>query len=203
MLKKLFLALIFSSIVPILMCNFSLAQSDIDVELTTGGTAKCVFNGKVPFRRIKAANNNVVLDAVTGKTDVSINSELDTEKNTINADIFATISAVSNPLELLNGKEVEFESDKFEFSLSKTRKSDGQTTIVTNETTAGETTSVTGNILVKSFDSEKNEASGVLKMVFANTLQTIRKLEEDIETDENGKVIVTCKFNKVPVNFSN
>jgi hypothetical protein len=144
MLKKIFVSLIFSFVVPVLICNFSLAQSDVDVDLTTGGSAKCTFSGKVPFRSIKAANNNLVVDSETGTTEVSINSELDTEKSTVNADIFASIEVISNPLELLNGEIVEFES----------------------------------------------------------TLKTIQTLEEDIEADENGRVIVTCKFKDVPVNFS-
>ena len=201
MLKKIFIGLIISFIVPVLMCNFSLAQSDVGVDLTTGGTAKCNFSGKVPFRSIKAKNNNAVLDPIKGTVEVTINSELDTEKNTINADIFALVEAISDPAELINGMAVEFKSDKFEFSISKTKKSDGTTTQITNETPEGDRTSVTGNILVKSFDSENNEASGILKMVFANTLKTIEALEENIETDENGKVTVICKFDNVPVNF--
>ena len=202
MLKKSFLSFIFSFAVLILMCNFSLAQSDVDVDLTTGGSAKCTFSGKVPFRSIKAADNNLVVDAANATTNVSITSELDTDKSTLNANILATVEATSNPLELLNGKEVTFQSDVFEFSISKTNKSSGKTTKVTNETPDGERTSVTGSILVKSFDSENNDVSGILKMTFANTLRTIQKLEEDIGTDENGKVTVLCKFEKVPVNFS-
>ena len=202
MLKKIFISLMISFIVPILICNFSFAQNDVDVDLTTGGTAKCTFSGKVPFRSIKAANNNLVVDSLAGTTQISIGSELDTEKNTLNADILATITATSDPLELLDGKEVAFESNEFTFSISKTTKSNGKTIQITNETTDGETTSVTGNVVVKSFDSTNNEVSGVIKMTFANTLKTIQKLEEDIEADENGKVTVICKFADIPVNFS-
>ena len=202
MLKKLFLGFIISFVVPVLMCNFSFAQDNVDVQLTTGGSAKCTFSGKVPFRSIKAADNNVVLDAANATTNVSISSDLDTEKSTVSANISATIKATSNPLELLNGKEVEFQSDVFEFSISKTNKSTGKKTEVTNETPDGDRTSVTGNVLVKSFDSENNEVSGVIKMTFANTLKTIQKLEETIGTDENGKVTVICKFENVPIDFS-
>ena len=201
MLKKTFVSLIISFVIPLLLCNFSFAQSDVNVDLTTGGNAKCTFSGKVPFRSIKAANNNVTVDALAGTTNVSINSELDTQKNTINADIFATIEATSNPLELLNGKEVNFQSDVFEFSISKTTKNNGKTIKITNETPDGERTSVTGNVSVQNFDSTKNLVSGVIKMVFANTLKTIQKLEEDIGTDENGKVTVICKFENVPVDI--
>ena len=34
------------------------------------------------------------------------------------------------------------------------------------------------------------------------TFKTIEKLEEDIETDENGRVTVKCTFKNVPVIFS-
>ena len=203
MLKKMFVGLIVSFAVPILMCNVSLAQSDINVNLTTGGTAKCTFSGKVPFRSIKTEANNVVVDAAKGTTQVSINSELDTEKNTFNANIFATVEATSSPLELLSGKEVSFESNTFEFSISKTSKSNGKTIQITNETPDGEKTSATGNLSVKSFDSKKNEVAGVIKIIFENTLKTLQKVEEDIGTDENGKVIVICRFNNVPISFSN
>lgn len=202
MLSKSLTGLVASFVVIIFMCDCSFAQDDIDVELTTGGTAKCVFNGRVPFRRIKAASNNLVVDTQTGLTKVSIESELDTEKSTLNANLFAIIEATSDPTALLSGEEVEFQSTQFEFSVSKTRKSDGTTVEVTNETPEGERTSVTGNVLVKDFDFVGNKASGIIKMVFANTLRTISSLEEDIETDENGKVVVTCRFDKVPVNFS-
>ena len=74
MLKKLFIALILSFICILIPHNFSLAQSDVNVDLTTGGTAKCVFNGKVPFRSIKAANNNFVLDALNATAQVLIDS---------------------------------------------------------------------------------------------------------------------------------
>ncbi len=202
MLKKLFCSSLFSFLSILFLCNFSFAQNDVDVDLITGGAAKCTFNGKVPFKSIKAANNNVVIDPLSGLTEVSINSELDTEKSTINADIFATIDAITDPQELLQGNEVEFESDEFEFSISKTSKKTGKTTEVSNETAEGDRTHVTGNVLVTSFDDENSKASGTLKMVFSNTLKTISNLEEDIETDENGKVTVICRFSDVPVNFS-
>lgn len=201
MLKNIFVGLTASLVISILMCDFSFAQSDVNVDLTTGGSAKCTFSGKVPFRSIKASNNNAVIDPIAGTTQVSIGAELDTEKNTLNANIVATLTATSDPLELLNGKAVEFESDEFEFSISKTRKSDGKTIQITNETPDGEKTNVTGNLLVKSFDSKNNEASGVIKIVFENTLKTIETLEEDIEADVNGKVTAICKFENVPVNF--
>ena len=202
MLKKISIvsALLLMSI--LLANNFALAQNGVDVDLTTGGTAQCVFNGKVPFRKIKAANNNLVIDTETATAEVSISSELDTAKNTINADVFAIVEAISDPLELLNGNPVEFESNEFEFSISKTRKSDGKLIQVTNETPDGDLTTVTGNIVVNTFDSTDNIVSGVLKMVFENTLKTIEKLDEDIQADENGKVTVTCRFKDVPVEFS-
>lgn len=202
MLKKLFVGLVILFVSALFVCSVSFAQSDVDVELTNGGSAKCVFNGRVPFRSIKAANNNLVIDTPSATADVSIKSELDTEKSTVSAGIFAVIEAVSDPTALLGGKEVSFQSKLFEFSISKTRKSDGKTIEVTNETPEGERTNVTGSILVKSFDDENSKVSGMLKMVFANTLKTIQKLEEDIETDENGKVTVLCRFENVPVNFS-
>lgn len=203
MFKKLFVFSISLLLVVVFLHSPSFAQNDIDVELITGGSATCTFKGRVPFKRIKAANNNLVTNTNTGKTDVSIESELDTEKNTITANIFAVIEAVSNPIALLSGQEIEFQSNKFEFSISKIRKSDGALTEVTNETPEGERTNVTGNVLVKSFDNTSDQVSGVLRMVFENTFKTIEKLDEDIETDENGKVTVTCKFENVPVNFSN
>jgi len=200
MLSKSLTGLIVSFVIIIFACGYSFAQGDIDVELTTGGIARCVFNGKVPFRSIKAASNSLVVDTQTGLVKVLIESELDTEKSTLNANLFAIIEATSDPTALLSGKEVEFESTQFEFSISKTRKSDGKTIQISNETPEGERTNVTGNVLVKDFAG--SNASGVIKMVFANTLKTISSLEEDIETDENGKVVVTCRFDKVPINFS-
>ncbi len=196
------LVLLVAFLLTICSCNDLFAQDEVDVDLITGGSAKCVFNGKVPFRSIKAANNNLVIDPLSGLTEVSINSELDTDKNTLNADLFAVIEAVSNPQELLQGEAVEFESNEFEFSISKTSKKTGKTTEVTNETPEGERTNVTGNVLVNQFDSASNQVSGTIKMVFANTLRTISGLEEDIEADENGKVTVLCRFSDVPVNFS-
>lgn len=201
MFKKSFI-LLAAFLLTVCLCNDSFAQNEVDVNLTTGGSAKCVFNGKVPFKSIKAANNNLVIDPLSGLTNVSINSELDTDKNTINANIFAVIEAVSNPQALLQGQAVEFESNEFEFSISKTSKKSGKTTEVTNETPEGERTNVTGNVLVNEFNSVDNQATGTLKMVFANTLRTISNLEEDIEADENGKVTVICRFSDVPVNFS-
>lgn len=201
MFKKIFAGFTVSLVSILLTASLSSAQDGVDVDLTTGGSANCVFNGKVPFRKIKAANNNLVVNTEAETTDVSISSELDTDKSTINADIFATID-VSDPFELLNGESVDFESDEFEFSISKTRKSDGKLIQITNETSDGDLTTVTGNVVVNSFDSENNLVSGVLKMIFENTLKTIEKLDEDIQTDENGKVIVTCRFKDVPVNFS-
>ena len=202
MLNKSFVRLVISFVVVLLVSNYSFAQDEVDVELTTGGTAKCVFNGKVPFRTIMSADNNLLIDTDTGLTEVSISSELDTQKSILSVDLFATIEAVSDPLELLQGKEVEFQSNEFEFLISKTRKSDGKTIEVTNETPEGERTDVTGNVLVKSFDPVSNKVSGVIKIVFCNTFRTIQTLEEDIETDENGKVTVICRFNDVPVELS-
>ena len=178
------------------------AQDEIDVELTTGGRVKCTFNGSVPFRRIKTTNNNVVVD-IDGTTEITIKSELDTEKNTINVDILAKIVALSNPIALLDGQPVDFDSTDFKFSISKMRKSDGKVIEITNETPEGERTTATGNVTVTNF--EKNLSTGVMRMVFENTFRTIEKLDEKIETDENGRVIVKCNFSDVPVicNFFN
>ena len=178
------------------------AQDEIDVELATGGRVKCTFNGSVPFRRIKTTNNNVVVD-IDGTTEITIKSELDTEKNTINVDILAKIVALSNPIALLDGQPVDFDSTDFKFSISKTTKSDGKVIEITNETPEGERTTATGNVTVTNF--EKNLSTGVMRMVFENTFRTIEKLDEEIETDENGRVIVKCNFSDVPVicNFFN
>ena len=177
-------------------------------ELTTGGEAVCVFDGRVPFRRIKTTNNNVVVD-IDGTTEITIKSELDTEKNTINVDILAKIVALSNPFALLDGElvdfnnPVDFDSTDFKFSISKMRKSDGKVIEITNETPEGERTTATGNVTVTNF--EKNLSTGVMRMVFENTFRTIEKLDEKFETDENGRVIVKCNFSDVPVicNFFN
>lgn len=205
MLNKLKKSLLVFVVLLLLAANcFCLAQEEtsdgIDVELTTGGQANCVFNGRVPFRRIKAANNNLVVDTGTGLTEVSINSELDTEKNVINVDLHAVIEALSNPAALLDGEDVEFESRKFDFSISKQNKISGTTVEISNETPEGEKTTVTGKVVVNNFVN--NEATGVIRMVFANTFRTIEKLDEEIETDENGNVTIKCNFKNVPVNFT-
>ncbi|MBI2995410.1 MAG: hypothetical protein HYY52_01705 [Candidatus Melainabacteria bacterium] len=201
MFKRLLFSLFIFMACSIFCSTYTFAQDEgIEVELITGGQANCRFNGKVPFRRIKASNNNIVTDASTGRTEVSINSELDTEKNTINANIFTVVEALSNPATLLSGESVTFESTDFEFSISKERKSDGKIIEVTNETPEGERTQGTVTILVDTFVD--NKASGTFQTTFTNTFRTIEKLEEDVETDENGRVIVKCTFKNVPVNFS-
>jgi len=178
--------------------NSAFAQTDtVDVEIPTGGVAQCVFNSKVPFHRITASNNNIVTDPLTGSTKVGINSELDTDKNTITVDILATVSALSDPSALLSGSEVTFESDEFDLSISKTDKKSGKTTNITNETAEGEKTSASATVIVKSFES--NQAAGSVKFVFSNTTKTIQKLEEDIKTTNNGQVIVRCNFAGIPV----
>ena len=143
----------------------------------------------------------MLVDNNTATAEVAIKSELDTEKSTINVDIFALIEAVSDPIALIGGDILEFQSEKFEFSLSRTRKSDGKVIKITNETPEGDRTNVTGNVLVKHFDIETSSVSGVIKMVFKNTLETIQKTEEDIATDENGSVTAICRFDNVPVTF--
>ena len=201
MLKRLLFSLFIFMTYLIFCCSYTFAQDEgIEVELITGGQANCQFSGKVPFRRIKASNNNIVTNTATGRTEVSVKSELDTEKNTINANIFTVVEALSNPASLLSGETVTFESTSFEFSISKVRKSDGKLIEVSNETPEGERTQGTTTIVVNNFVD--NKASGTFQTVFTNTFKTIEKLEEDIETDENGRVIVKCKFKDVPVSFS-
>lgn len=201
MFKRLLFSLFILMACFVFCGTYTFAQDEgIEVELVTGGQANCRFNGKVPFRRIKASNNNIVTNTTTGRTEVTVKSELDTEKNTINANIFTVIEALSNPASLLSGETVTFESTSFEFSISKVRKSDGKLIEVSNETPEGERTQGTTTIVVNTF--VENKASGTFETIFTNTFKTIEQLEEDIETDENGRVIVKCTFKNVPVNFS-
>lgn len=175
-------------------------ETDVDVNVTTGGIASCVFNKKAPFHTITAENNNFVVNLLSGGTNVSINSELETDKSKINVEILASINSLSDPSALLNGETVSFESNSFDLNLSKENKTTGKITNVTNDTLEEERPKASASITVKSF--ENNLAAGSIKLIFTNTEKTIQQLDEEISTSENGSVIVRCDFSGIPVTTS-
>ncbi len=200
MLNKSFLAPIISSIIILFLSNCSFAQSKAS-DLTTEKTGKCTFNGNAPFHSIKITNSSLIANNATGVAQILINSELDTPRDTFNADIVAVIESISASVSLLQGQEVQLQSKQFQFSISKTGKNNGRIIEITNKTPDGGRTDVIGSVLVTNFDRVSNKVSFVIKMVFDNTFKTIQKLNEDLKTDANGKVTVTCKFKDAPVSF--
>ncbi len=200
MKNKLLIVLIISPVIILFVGDRSFAQNN-DAGSITKKNAKCTFNGNVPFHSIKTVDGSLIANNSTGVAEILINSELDTARDTFNADIVAIIESISASVSLLSGEEVKLQSKQFQFSISKTRKNNGKTIEITNKTPEGARTDVTSSILVTNFDRVNNKASFVIKMVFENTFKTIQKLGEDVETNENGKVTVRCKFKDAPVNF--
>ena len=200
MVKKI-VGFIMIVLVLIFTSDISFAQGEGNIQFDTGGTAKCTFNGKVPFRKIKAEINKIVVDTDKETASVSIKSELDNDINTLSAELSATLEAISDPSIILNGEPVDFQSENLDLSISKTRNSDGRVIDVTNETADGDKTGATGSVTVTNFNPETNEASGKLKVIFEDTLRTI-ETDEDTNSTENGKVVVRCTFDSIPVTIS-
>lgn len=199
MLKKLFL--IFISLMLFSISSFAQEEGD-NVEIVLGGIAKCSFSGRVPFRKIQAINNTLITDMITGRTEISFQIELDSQRKNLNAEIVTLIESLPPGVELLGGAPIDFDSINTRFSIVKASKIDGTIFQVSNETPQGNKTVATGTVVISRFEGTDNLADGVVKLVFDNTFRTIQKPGEDVEIIDNGKVKVKCSFKNIPVSIS-
>lgn len=202
-MQRNFLLLLVLSIVFCISLNVYAQDDDTSFLEFTGGTAKCTFNGRVPFKRVLALNNNLVISHSNGTIELLIFSQATNANNQTNARFFTSLETLSNPEIILEGDKVNFTSGTFDLELTKKRVTDMRTVEITNEllesddVDVDEKTSAKGYVQITNFD--ENIASGKIRATFKNTLRTIKVQDEEVQSNENGKAIVRCTFEDVPV----
>jgi len=175
-------------------CAYAIDIIDIGVDLPLSGEAICKFSGNVPVRKIKTLNNSLTNDIVTFSLGISLESEIETNKSSLTASIRASISPFLGTIEGHAGEVLK--NGRFQFSILKTTNETEETIEVVSGAKDGQSAPSKG--IIKITKIENNKASGELKAVFKKTTETIMSAEKDSK-EENGKVIVRCKFKDIPV----
>ena len=201
MLRKLIFYLLVIAIA-LLITNISFAQSETSEDIVTGGKASCIFRGSVPFKRVVADGNRLLLLQAGGitKASIIIQSIFETKNESIDVNILALLGQILDTDLFLNkGKVQDFENIESDLILKQTKKSDGQVTEVSNVTQGSERTAINGSFKIT--NSKDNKASGVLNLICKNTFHSVKSREGSVvETKaDNGKVIVRCRFKDVPI----
>lgn len=192
------------------------AQSG-EVPIAAGGTVRATCTGNVPFKslKVKGGFNNIIIDPATGKLQLNIEIEKETNKNILDFNITTAIDPSDVISGLLLGMPVPLNDENLMLTLSSTSKTTGETINVGNEVRQLidgnngrdiETQSylpVSGNLQVK---TKNNLASGFIKIAFDNTAKAIEKASEvtgeDITIDENGQAALIAQFDNIPINGS-
>jgi len=197
---KLTSCFLVSTLISFLFVNFSYAQGDIPEDVVVGGKAICAIRGRVPVKKVKADGNRLLLLQSGGITNGSFSIQLIIAKKkfSIDLNILGLFGRVEDVDSFLNGEVVKFENSNSDFVLKKTRSSNGVVREVSNLLSTGEKGNLKGKIKVTS--SENNLVNGRLKFTFQNTSFKFTMGGEDLNgRDNNGKVVVVCRFKDVPV----
>lgn len=163
----------------------------------TGGKVICRFSGdtdEFSKKVLLSGENSIVLDSTDNTVEFLFEGDNLTGKQDSSLSLFATIRGISPELFLSNDFHSAL-SNEAELAIGKSAD-DGEEFEITNLIDGSAEKNAVVNIQIKRLKNKK--ASGNLKVRFPETvaITTVNNMES---VEENGKVIVSCKFAGVPV----
>lgn len=187
LLKYIFISLIlvFS------LSSSSFAQDEIPEDVIVGGKAKCVINGRAPFRRFLADGNRLLIlqSGEFSKGSISIQSIFENKRRSNDINILAIFGAIENLDDFLGGKIFLFESIGSDLEIKSINKTSSEVIEIKNLDADEVRSPLVGRIKITSSDGEK--VSGITRLNFQKTFL--------VEGKDNGKAIIICRFTDVPL----
>lgn len=196
MYKKLLFCSIILFVVLLQIKSLSFAQDEIPEDVIVGGKAKCVINGRTPFRRFLADGNRLLIlqSGDFSKASFSIQSIFENKKQSNDVNILALLGPLASVEGFLGGKALVFENLDSDLEIKTINKSSGETIEIKNQDEEGVKTSLLGRI--KIISSQGGTVSGITRLNFQETF-TLEETNSNLE--DNGRVIIICRFKDVPI----
>lgn len=166
---------------------------------TVGGEADCVVSGRSPVKEFLADGNRLLLLQKLRITNGSIQLQAFTAQDgdLIDINILVLLGTIPDPDAFLNREVRRFGNRSSDLSIKKTSATTGDVSELSNIFEDDTRGALKGKIKVKSKD---NLANGNLRFIFENTNLKITSDEVINKTDDNnGKIILKCKFKDIPV----
>lgn len=195
LLKYIFisLTLIFS------LSTYTFAQDEIPEDVIVGGKAKCVINGRAPFRRFIADGNRLLIlqSGDFNKGSISIQSIFENKRLSNDINILALLGTIPDVDSFLSGETLVFEDSDSDLEIKSINKTNNVVLKILNLDPGGVKSKLLGRIKITSSDNEK--VSGITRLSFKKSaIQDLSGSTLNLPQD-NGRMIIICRFKDVPL----
>ena len=179
--------------------NSSYAQDESSAPIL-GGTATCSVSGRSPLKKFVADGNRVLILQAEGisKGSIQLQNFFENESGVIDVNIIALFGEVPDLDLFLAGRIHSFNRNDSTLVLKKTLSKTNTTIELTNQIAEDENVSIEGKLKVKSIGNSLVNGSLNLIMNNSHLKKTVGENETELNIN-NGKIVVRCKLNQIPI----